>query len=80
MLWIGLHQETNPVRLLWDNCAQFAVHDNAWNPGSSEGCVVLNITDGTYELHSCDDTRAFICEDLSEGMLTVKLWSKPFIN
>ncbi|VDI05358.1 Hypothetical predicted protein [Mytilus galloprovincialis] len=66
-LWIGLHQEINPVRLVWDTCDEYTVNTNQWStsPGNSEGCVIFNSTGNTFSIQTCSNTQPFICEDTS---------------
>ncbi|CAC5367390.1 unnamed protein product [Mytilus coruscus] len=66
-LWIGLHQEINPVRLVWDTCDEYTINPNQWptSTGNSEGCVIFNSTDNTFSIHACSKTQPFICEDTS---------------
>ncbi|XP_071119854.1 uncharacterized protein [Mytilus edulis] len=64
-LWIGLHQEINPVRLLWDTCDEYTINNDQWSAstGNSEGCVVFNHTDQMFSIQACTTTQPFICED-----------------
>ncbi|XP_071119850.1 uncharacterized protein [Mytilus edulis] len=66
ILWIGLHQEINPVRLLRDTCDEYTI-SNLWStsPGNSEGCVIFNHTYTMFSIQACSNTESFICEDMS---------------
>ncbi|VDI27273.1 Hypothetical predicted protein [Mytilus galloprovincialis] len=69
-LWIGLHQEINPVRLLWDTCDEYTTNNDQWSAstGNSEGCVVFNYTNQMFSIQACTNTQPFICEDTFEAV------------